>query len=200
MKVKLVPFALVLGTLVLVGCATQPPAFHGTSLQPPVSVADFALTDQHGQTTHLSDFRNSPALLFFGYTNCPDACPITLAQFKQIRSALGPDAARVHFVFVTVDPARDTPAQMEQYLANFDSSFIGLTAAPETLAQVYRAFGIQVEKIMPDEHSHSSMSGMVSHTSSVFLLDEKGQVRLLYGGAPWEDIVADLRFFLKAPA
>ncbi len=200
MKFRFALFAWLLLAIALAGCGSQAPAFHGTLLQPPLAVADFALTNQDGQTMHLNDFRGSPTLLFFGYTNCPDACPITLAQFKQIRGTLGADAARVRFVFVTVDPARDTPAQMKQYLANFDPTFIGLTAAPETLAQVYHAYGISVEKIMPSEHAQHGMPGMVAHTSSVFLLDDQGQVRLIYTDIPWQDVATDLRFFLTKSA
>ncbi len=198
MKSKFPLFALLLCAIALAGCGSEPPAFHGTVLEPPLAANDFILVNQDGQTTHLSDFRGSPVLLFFGYTHCPDACPMTLAWFKQIHIALGADAARVRFVLVTVDPERDTPVQMKQYLANFDSSFIGLTADSETLAQMYHAYGIAVEKTMPDEHSQHDASFFVTHTSSVFLLDDKEQLRLIYTDVPWQDMVTDLRAFIKA--
>ncbi len=180
----------------LIGCAGQLYAFHGTLLQPPLSIADFALTNQDGQTTRLSEYRGKLVLLFFGYTHCPDACPLTLAHFKNIRNDLGADAAQVRFVLVTVDPERDTPAQLKEYLSQFDASFIGLTAGADALAPVYRAYGVSIEQILDDEHSHDA----VAHTSAVFLLDGQGQIRLIYTDIPWEDITSDIRFLLKQQA
>jgi protein SCO1/2 len=201
----------------LAACGGRPYTFHGTWLEPALPAANFALTNQDGQTIRLSDFRGQLVLLFFGYTHCPDACPTTLAQFKQIRNALGANAARTRFVLVTVDPARDTPERLKEYLAQFDSSFVGLTGSADALAPVYRAYGVSVEAILADElapasalrtdsalagdsHSHTTPTGTVAavaHTSSVFLLDDKGQVRLIYTDIPWQDVAADIRYLLK---
>ena len=197
MKSTLALLALVVLASAITGCGIDSPKLHGTVLEPPLSATDYALTDQDGQTTRLSDFRGSPVLLFFGYTHCPDVCPLTLAHFKQIRSTLGADGARVRFVFVTVDPERDTPARIKEYLANFDPSFVGLTASPETLAQVYRAFGITVANSQPSAYSPHHVSNSVDHTRSVFLLDDQGKVRVIYAGIAWQDIASDVHSFLS---
>lgn len=197
----LVLLALAIG---LAACNSQPYTFHGALLEPPAARADFALTNQDGQTMRLSDFRGNLVLLFFGYTHCPDVCPTTLAQFKQLRAQLGEQANRVQFVFITVDPERDTPERLKEYLAQFDLSFIGLTGSADMLQPVYKEYGTSVEEIMASEtaaaHSHDSTpdtaNTLVAHTSSVFLLDRKGQVQLIYTGVPWQDIAADVRHLL----
>lgn len=196
--------------LALIGCG-QAYTFHGTRLEPPLPPAEFTLTDQHEQTMRLSDFRGQFVLLFFGYTHCPDACPLTLGQFKEIRNTLGDDAARVRFVMITVDPARDTPERMREYLAQFDLSFIGLTGSEEALAAVYRAYGVSVEAILgetvstlnaTDHHHHSSddsaSTTTLAHTSSVYLLDKEGRARLIFTGLPWQDMLADLKQMMLA--
>ncbi|MBI4790275.1 MAG: SCO family protein [Chloroflexi bacterium] len=181
----------------LTACGASGAKLHGTVLEPPLTTVDLPLIDQDGQAARIGDFKGNPVLVFFGYTHCPDVCPVTLGRFKQIRNMLGADGARVRFVFVTVDPERDTPARMKEYLANFDPGFVGLTAGTDTLAQVYRAYGIHVEEIMPDSSASNDASHSVAHTSSIFLLDDKAQVRLIYGDTPWQDVAADLRFFLS---
>ncbi len=198
----LVLLALALG---LAGC--QPYTFHGTLLEPPLEAQDFALTNQDGQAARVSDFRGSFVLLFFGYTQCPDACPATLAQFKQIRGELGGKADSVRFVMVTVDPARDTPERLKEYLAQFDPSFIGLTGSADALQPVYSAYWVSVEAIMADEadadtHAHVEAAGTqaavaVAHTSSVFLIDAEGRLRLIYTDIPWQDMAADIRQVLQ---
>ena len=197
MRFKFAFWVLLALAIGLAGCGGSPFKFHGTQLQPPLSVPDLALTNQDGQTARLTDYHGKLVLLFFGYTHCQDACPLTLAEFKNIRDGLGADAARVRFVFVTVDPLRDTPEQLKEYLAQFDSSFIGLTGSSAALTVMYRAYGVGVEKILAAEHSPSGMSATLDHTSSVYLLDDQSQVRLIYTDIPWQDMAADIRFLLN---
>ena len=135
-----------LAGLLLNACASTPPAFKGTTIDPPLPTADFTLTDQNGQPFRLSDQQSDLTLLFFGYASCPDVCPMTLAVWNQIYEALGDDADRVRFILVTVDPDRDTPAQMKPYIAVFNPSFIGRTGTLDELETVYERYGIFREK------------------------------------------------------
>src|SRR5690606_29497431 len=98
----------------------QTPALHGRLLEPLRAAPALVLTDQRGEPFRLSDHRGRALLLFFGYTTCPDVCPATLGTFSQVRRALGADADRVEFLFVTVDPERDTPDRLREYLSHFD--------------------------------------------------------------------------------
>ena len=191
-------------TIALIGCS-QPYKFHGTLLTPPLKTSDFVLTNQDGQSFQLNDLRGKWTLLFFGYTFCPDACPLTLAHFRQIRNALGAsDATQVQFVLITVDPRRDSPTRLKEYLAQFDVTFIGLTGNQDSLALVYRSYGVSVEKILADEnsaaqnHSHDDVTALFAHTSAIYLLDTSGQVRLIYTAVPWQDVAEDVRHLLAA--
>ncbi|MBI5030923.1 MAG: SCO family protein [Chloroflexi bacterium] len=190
MKYTIALLACLIGALLFDGCASKPYTFHGTQLQPPMTFADFALTNQDNHTTRLSDYRGNWLLIYFGYTHCPDECPLTLAQFKKIHDDLKTDAARAHFVFVTVDPVRDTPEQMKVYLGQFDPSFIGLTGTPATLNLMYRKYGVAAE-------ANADGTPKVDHTNAMYLFDDQGQLSFIYTGIPWQDIAADLRVLLK---
>lgn len=179
---------------VLVACESAAPAFRGTVLDPARPVEDFTLTDQQGETFQLSNQRGQVVVLFFGYTFCPDVCPTTLATWKKVHEALGEDADQVRFVFVTVDPARDTPERLGEHVERFNPDFVGLTGPVEALEAVYQTFGVFYEK---DTASESAAGYLVSHTASVFVLDTEGNWRLHHSfGTPVEDIVHDIRQLL----
>lgn len=154
-------------------------AFHGTELPPPNPAPPLALTDQTGQpwsvAAQTGDDRVS--VLFFGFTNCPDVCPTTLVDFTRIKAALGERAAGVDFVFITVDPARDTPERIAEYLTFFDPGFTGLTGTPEQLAAVRGDFGVYAQAKEPDATGAYS----VDHTAATFVIDRDGNYRLTYG-------------------
>jgi protein SCO1/2 len=180
---------------VLMACQSSTPSFKGTVLDPPRTVADFTLTDQHGKTFRLSDQRSQVVLLFFGYTFCPDVCPVTLGTWKRVHEALGDAAQRVRFVFITVDPGRDTPERLREHVENFNPDFIGLTGAPDELEPVYQQFGVYYEK---DTAIESAAGYLVSHTASAFVVDLDGQWRLRHSfGTPVKDIVHDIKQLLK---
>ena len=187
MKTRIVLLVCFVCSLAFYGCADQPHTFHGTQLQPPMTFADFALTNQDNQAMRMSDYRGNWVLVYFGYTNCPDECPLTLAQFKKIHDDLGTDAAHARFVFVTVDPVRDTPEQMKAYLGQFDPSFIGLTGTPATLNLMYAKYGVAAE----------ANQDKFNHTNAMYLFDDQGQLSLIYTGVDWQNVAADLRVLLK---
>ena len=157
--------------------------------------ADFELANQHGGTTRLADLRGDAVLLFFGYTHCPDICPGTLYAMSQARARLGPRAERVQGVFVTVDPERDTPERLREYLAHFDDSFLGLTGSPGELAAVARTFGAAFEKGDVDDAG----GYLMGHTTFGYLLDTEGRVVKLYpADAAPEDMASGLTAVLDA--
>lgn len=185
----------VLAGLVLTSCEQQAPSFRGTVLKSPVSAPDFILTDQHGQPFRLSEQRGRVVLLYFGYTHCPGACPLTLSKWTQIREALGADAERVRFVFITVDQERDTSQRLRQYLATFNADFVGLTGTQVELESVYQAYGIVHEKASRDATEEGYL---VNHNTSAFVIDPDGLWRLRHSSTtPSEDILHDVRQLLK---
>jgi protein SCO1/2 len=181
----------------LAACTAGPaPAFHGAVISPAMAAPEIALVDQTGQPARLSAWRGDVVLLFFGYTSCPDACPLTMGQFKSLRARLGADATRVKFVLVTVDPAVDTPAKLAAYLAAFDPSFIGLTGTPAELAPVWQAYGVAVGDKDPT-------SGEIAHSTRIYAVDAQGNLRLTYAVDPTDntnplvpDMLDDVRLML----
>lgn len=191
-------FALVvvlLGSLSLAACGQSPPSFRGNALDSPVPAPEFALTDQHGEFFRLSEQRGQVVLLFFGYASCPDVCPTTLSTWRRVIEELGADADQVRFVFVTVDPERDTRERLREHLALFSPDIVGLTGTLEELEPVYQAYGVYREKeTLPD----SELGYQVTHTASAYVIDSDGHWRLRHlFGTPAEDIVHDIRQLLK---
>lgn len=155
------------------------------------TVSDFELTDQNGKPVKLSDFRGRPVLLAFGFTQCPDVCPLTLADFKAVKRELGADAERVAFVLVSIDPERDTPEVMKRYLAVFDPAFIGLTGPDERIRRLTDQLDASYEKQRPDPETGAYT---VAHTSFIYLFDADGKWRMTYPfQSPAEAIAADIR-------
>ncbi len=169
-------FVLVAGVLVSQSLA-RPYTFHGSLIEPPLPAKDFTLRDQHGNLFRLSEQRGYIVLLFFGYTNCPDVCPATLAQYRQIKNALEEKASQVRFVFVTVDPERDTAAQLRKHLERFDATFVGLSGTRQELEKVWQDYGVFVAQNDPE---NSSGGYLVDHTARTYVIDSKGYLRLTY--------------------
>ncbi len=140
---------------------------------------DFHLTDHRGRTRSLADFRGKVIAVFFGYAHCPDACPTALAELAQTVAQLGKQADEVQVLFVTVDPARDTPEVLARYVPAFDPRFLGLHGDPETIAKVAGSYKVFFAAQKPN----ASGNYTVDHTAALYLIDRRGRPRLYVGGA-----------------
>lgn len=185
--------ACTLLALALVACGG--PSFRGSALDEPVDVPDFGLTDQHGEGFRFSKLRGNVVLLFFGYTQCPDVCPTTLITWRQVYETLGYDVDKVRFVFVTVDPERDTVERLGLHVSAFHPEFIGLTGPADELQALYEVFDIFSEKV---DSSGSATGYLITHTATTFMLDLESRwlLRESYG-TPVEDLVHDIRLLLQ---
>ena len=130
----------------------------------------FKLTDQNGKEVTDQDLKGRPFLVFFGFTHCPDVCPTTLFEVSEIMRALGPDADRARAVFITVDPERDTPTVMKDYMSSFDPHLTGLTGDPAALAAVGKAYRVYFKKVPLDQGGYT-----MDHTAIVYLMDKDGR-------------------------
>jgi protein SCO1 len=184
------------GALVLAGCGNNQSAFQNLDITGNKQFGtNFALPDTSGKVRTLADFKGKAVILFFGYTHCPDVCPTTMAELSQAMQQLGPDAARVQLLFVTVDPARDTRDVLSQYVAAFNPSFIGLRPSDAQLAKVAKDFRVYYAKSpgkTPDGYT-------MDHTAASYVFDPSGKLRLFardgQGVQPW---VHDLKLLLAS--
>jgi protein SCO1/2 len=183
----------VLAAWLLTGC-DSPLKFDGVAVDPPRPMSSFAFARADGSAFTTTPERGRPMVLFFGYTHCPDVCPTTLADWKRAKAQLGEQASRVRWVFVSVDPERDTPAVAQRYATQYDATFVGLSGDPMTTANIMQAFGIAAAK----EDTPTASGYLVSHSSQVFLVDDTGALVALYPfGTRWEALAADLGRVLR---
>jgi protein SCO1 len=186
---------LALVALVLAACGPQGPKFQASDVTGASFGRDFALTDHNGKQRTLADFRGKAVVVFFGYTQCPDVCPTTLAALAEAMKALGPDADRVQVLFVTVDPERDTRELLAQYVPAFDSRFLGLYGDAEATARVAKEFKIVYQK----QPGSAPGSYTMDHSAGTYVFDPQGRLRLFVGLAQGPDVFThDLREILKA--
>lgn len=187
--------ALSLGSLGLAACHQQDDApWRLIQVAGHMPDLDFHLTDDQGKPVSGKDYRGKVVLLYFGYTHCPDVCPLTLAQLHVVMQRLGPLADNVRILFVSVDPARDTPDVMHAYVNAFDPRAIGLTGSPgdiEALSKRYRsAFTREPDK--------GDGNYEVSHSSAIYVFDQEGKARLLSTpNNPQSDMVHDLHLLIE---
>jgi protein SCO1/2 len=152
----------------------------------------FKLTDHNGQPISDQDLKGRPFLVFFGFTHCPDVCPTTLFDVSEVLRALGPEGRGVRALFITVDPERDTPEKLKDYLASFDSRIIGVTGDPQAIAAVEKAYRVYAKKVPLDGGGYT-----MDHTALVYLMDKEGRFV-----APFnlkrrpQEAAADLRRYL----
>lgn len=158
---------------------------------------NFELTDHNGQVRHVQDFAGKVVVMFFGYTQCPDVCPTTMAELAEVKKALGKDGDRLQGLFVTVDPQRDTPQVLKGYMANFDPTFLALYTTPDKLVELAKDYKIYFKKV----DGKTATSYTMDHSAGSYVYDTKGQLRLFarYGSGP-QALTEDIRILLKQGA
>jgi protein SCO1/2 len=180
--------------LVLAACGPPNPKFQASDVTGASFGRDFALTDHNGKQRTLADFRGKAVVVFFGYTQCPDVCPTTLAALAETMKQLGPDADRVQVLFVTVDPERDTRQLLAQYVPAFDPRFLGLFGDADATARVAKEFKIVYQK----QAGSSPGSYTMDHSAGTYVFDPQGRLRLFVGLAQGPDVFThDLRELLR---
>lgn len=164
-----------LGMATLMGC-DQGQKWHAMDVSGSTPALDFTMTRAaDGKLVTARDYRGKIVLLYFGYTYCPDVCPTTLANFAEILERLGPDAERIRMLFVTVDPNRDTPKALAEYVQNFAPQIDGLRGTPDQLAALARRYRV-VYSVEPETKDHPYE---VTHSSAIYVFDGSGAARLL---------------------
>lgn len=176
--------------------APQPPAFESTDITGADFARDFRLTDHNGQVRTLADFRGKVVAIFFGYTHCPDVCPTTLSDFAAALQQLGPLAEQVQVIFVTVDPQRDTPDLLKQFVPAFNPAFLGMYTDAENLQRLANEYKVVYQKAS----IKSADDYLIDHSAGTYIYDPQGRLRLLmpYGSGP-DTIAHDLRALLASP-
>jgi protein SCO1/2 len=186
--------ALAVVLLVWAVAFARPYTLHGSEINPTVPAPPIQLPRPDGSTFDLAALQGRIALIFFGYTSCPDVCPTSLADMKRIKAGLGSQAGQVEFVFISVDPQRDTPERVQGYVSGFDPTFVGLSGSQERLEPVWKAYGVYRQV----QEGATALGYLVDHSTRSYLIDIHGNLRLTYAyGTPVEDIVRDIRHLLK---
>lgn len=191
---RLAAYGCALLLMLTLAACNREPKWRGSPMTPPLAVPALSFKDSTGASTEFLPTTAKASLVFFGYTNCPDVCPTTLADWSRVKGAIGNLSKQVQFVFVSVDPERDTPAVAQRYATQFDPSFRGLSGDSATNAAIQGAFHVAGTK----EASASATGYLVAHPAQAFLVDEKGQVRVSYAfGAGWDVVAADIKELLR---
>ena len=180
--------------LIAIAILSRPYTFRGSIITPPVPAPDFTLADGLGGNFQLSEQRGKLVLIFFGYTACPDVCPTALSEMKLVQKRLGSLAENVRFVFITVDPERDTPELVAKYAASFSPSFVGLSGSEEDLQPVWQKYGVYREK----RTTTSATGYLMDHSAFVYVIDRNGNMRETFSfSTPVDDMVDDVRYLIK---
>jgi protein SCO1/2 len=184
---------LIFVTALLLAACGQPTKFNATELNGVEWGKGFALTDHNGKARTLADFRGKAVILFFGYTQCPDVCPTNLSNMREVIDKLGSDADRVQMLFMTVDPERDTPALLKEYVPSFHPTFLGLYADAAHTAATAKEFKVFYVK----QAGGTPTTYTVDHTAGSYVFDPQGKLRLYvkHGDTP-ERIAEDLKRLL----
>ena len=177
----------------MTACSKGKPEFRGVDISEVDYARDIQLPDHNGQQRSLKDFKGKVAVVFFGYTQCPDVCPVTMGSLRELMTTLGADAQRVQVLFVTVDPERDTPQLLGQYVPAFHPSFLGLYGDAAATAKVAAEFKIFYRK----QPGKDPATYTVDHTAGAYVFDPSGHLRLYFrhGETP-ERMAQDLRRLL----
>lgn len=183
------------GGLSLAGCSDKAPSFVSIDITGADYARDFSLTDHNGKTRTIKDFAGKVVVVFFGYTQCPDVCPTSMAELAEIRKLLGADGDRLQGIFVTVDPDRDTTEVLKAYMENFDPSFLALRPSSQeqlaALAKDFKAYYKKVDGPTPTSYT-------MDHSAGSYVFDPQGRIRLFTRhGSGATALAGDLRQLLK---
>lgn len=181
--------------VLLTACApsSENAALFGTDITGADFANDFRLTDHHGKLRQLADYQGKVVALFFGFTHCPDICPTTMADLAAAMKLLGNESDEVQVLFVTVDPERDTPEVLAQFVPSFDHRFVGLTGTPEEIDHAAKSF-----RIFYARQQESGQQGYsLDHSAGIYAYDKKGKIRIYmkYGQKP-DELAHDLKSLL----
>ncbi|RYF77814.1 MAG: SCO family protein [Comamonadaceae bacterium] len=183
-----------LSVLGLAACSESKPSFNAIDLTGAEYARDFRLKDMRGQERALADFKGKVVAVFFGFAQCPDVCPTTMLEMKQIKDQLGADADKLQVIFITVDPERDTSEVMKAYMEAFDPSFLALIPTAEQLAATAKDFKVYYKKV----EGKTPTSYTMDHSAASYLYDPKGRLRLYARyGTPVDAMASDIRALLK---
>jgi protein SCO1 len=186
---KLVRFFVAMaGAFLVAGCAGAY-EYHGATYQPPAAATPISGVNWDGADFNLSQLQGKPVLLFFGYTNCPDVCPTTLAEMRVLRQNLGPKADKMAFVYVSIDPERDTVARLKEFIPLFDPAFYGVHVDESALGPVKDGYGVYAEKVYKDANNPSA-GYSVDHTARTYLVSPDGKLTASY---PYQTDIADIQ-------
>ncbi len=185
---------LSMALLALASCSPDKPKFNGIDVTGADYAKGFTLTDQNDQTRSLSDFKGKVVVLFFGYTQCPDVCPTSMAELAEVKRLLGTDGDKLQGVFVTVDPARDTTELLKAYMTNFDPTFVAFVPTADELPVVAKQFKIYYKKV----DGPTPTSYTMDHSAGSYVYDTQGNLRLYsrYGSGA-KVLAQDIQTLLK---
>jgi protein SCO1/2 len=188
-SLRRVAFLLALGAA-LAACDASKPGFNSVDVTGAQYASGFSLTDHTGAKRTLIDYRGKVVVVFFGFTQCPDVCPTTLADLAEVKKRLGKDGDALQVIFITVDPERDTQALLAQYVPGFDPSFVGLYGNAEQTAATAKEFKVFYQKVP----GATPTSYTIDHTAGSFVFDREGKIRLFVRHSTGVDaLVSDLK-------
>lgn len=172
----------------------QPPTLHGFWLEAEQPAADFTLMGAGSKPIRLSDYRGKVVLLYFGYTHCPDACPTTMAETKAAFAKLGPLADEIQVIMISVDPERDTPEILAEYVQQFDPRFLGGTSSVDEVTALASAYGVIFRK----REGSVATGYLLEHSTQLIAIDRQGYTRIIFPyGLHGEEMATDLRYLLS---
>ena len=186
-------FAVLFLLATLVACSDKRASFVNTDITGLDYAKGFSLNDHNGKPVTLESYKGKVVVMFFGFTQCPDVCPTTMAEMAAVMQELGPQAKDVQVLFVTLDPERDTPALLKEYVPAFNPGFVGLYGTPAEIAQTAKEFKVFYKKVPGKEPGSYS----IDHTAGSYVFDKQGKVRLFLRHAQGtKPVVHDLKQLL----
>lgn len=194
--IKLIAASAILACFggILSACSESKPKFASVDITGANYAKDFELTDHNAKVRRLADFRGKVVVVFFGYTQCPDVCPTSMAELAEVKKMLGTQGDKLQGLFVTIDPARDTPEVLKGYMENFDPTFLALYTTPDKLSELAKDFKIYFKRV----DGKTPTSYTMDHSAGSYIYDPQGQLRLFsrYGSGA-QVLASDIAQLLK---